>query len=60
MQVLDDMSTAPTRTPLISRVSERVSIVLQGGDEILSAQRRWQAREISNVGSLSSLVHIVD
>lgn len=50
MQGLDDMSGHGTvRTPLITRVSARVSIALQGGDEIMSAQRRWQAREISNV-----------
>lgn len=39
---------AMLRTPLLSRVSARV--FMGGRDEISTAQRRWQAREISNVG----------
>jgi len=39
---------AMLRTPLLSRVSARV--FTGGRDEISTAQRKWQAREISNVG----------
>lgn len=40
------------RTPLLSRVSARV--FTGGRDEISTAQRKWQAREISNVGPCSA------
>lgn len=40
------------RTPLLSRVSARVFTGAR--DEIATAQRRWQAREISNVVPLLS------
>ncbi|KAG8883750.1 hypothetical protein FRB97_005924 [Tulasnella sp. 331] len=50
MQGLNVMSPilSATRTPLISRVGESLSTALQGYDEMLAAQRRWQSREISN------------
>ena len=44
------------RTPLLSRVSARV--FTGGRDEISTAQRKWQAREISNVGYTQRLGHI--
>lgn len=50
-QGLGDLSpvVSTTRTPLLSRVGTRLSMALQGHDEIFTAQRRWQSREISNV-----------
>ncbi|KAG8889189.1 hypothetical protein FRB98_005531 [Tulasnella sp. 332] len=55
MQGLNVMSPilSATRTPLISRVGESLSTALQGYDEMLAAQRRWQSREISNFTYLS-------
>ncbi len=47
---------AMLRTPLLSRVSARV--FTGGRDEISTAQRKWQAREISNVGHAQRLGHI--
>jgi hypothetical protein len=47
---------AMLRTPLLSRVSARV--FTGGRDEISTAQRKWQAREISNVGRPQRLGHI--
>ena len=44
------------RTPLLTRVSARV--FTGGRDEISTAQRRWQAREISNVSCGLQLGHI--
>jgi len=44
------------RTPLLSRVSARV--FTGGRDEISTAQRKWQAREISNVGRVQWLSNI--
>ncbi|KAG8936117.1 hypothetical protein FRC02_004435 [Tulasnella sp. 418] len=41
------------RTPLFSRVARLTSPFFSGGDEISVAQRRWQARELSNYAYLS-------
>lgn len=48
---------AMLRTPLLSRVSARV--FTGGRDEISTAQRKWQAREISNVGRTLRLSRIL-
>ncbi|KAG8984948.1 hypothetical protein FRB94_005904 [Tulasnella sp. JGI-2019a] len=55
MQGLNVMSpiVSATRAPLISRVSESLSSAFQGHDEMASAQRKWQNREISNYTYLS-------
>ena len=45
--VNDGLTPAILRTPLLSKVS---AMLLSGfRDEISTAQRKWQAREISNV-----------
>ncbi|RXW16665.1 hypothetical protein EST38_g9189, partial [Candolleomyces aberdarensis] len=51
------LSTAAARTPLLSRMGSRV---LSGfrSDELSTATRRWQAREISNFTYLSILNQI--
>ena len=46
------VATTPSmvrRTPIIGRVSARV-FAGSRSDELATAQRKWQAREISNVG----------
>ncbi|KAG9093766.1 hypothetical protein FS749_013788 [Ceratobasidium sp. UAMH 11750] len=52
---LESVSPGGFRSPLISRVSARVAVALQGRDEVATATRRWQAREISNFAYLSIL-----
>ncbi|KAG8908740.1 hypothetical protein FRB99_002978 [Tulasnella sp. 403] len=55
MQPLNDLTPVQggsMRTPLLSRVGARLSVAFQNTDEILSAQRKWQAREISNFSYL--------
>ncbi|QRW11722.1 beige protein [Ceratobasidium sp. AG-Ba] len=52
---LDSVSPGGFRSPLITRVSARVAVALQGRDEVATATRRWQAREISNFAYLSIL-----
>lgn len=46
---LESISPGGFRSPLMSRVSARVTVAFQGKDEVSTATRRWQAREISNV-----------
>lgn len=57
------------KSPLVNRLSARVSATARASakvmgfklDEISTAQRRWQAREISNVGlMLSSAITKID
>lgn len=50
----DPHATGLLKTPLFGRVSARV---LSGfrADELMSAQRKWQTREISNVRTLFPL-----
>lgn len=48
-------SPAMLRSPLLSFVSAKVNQAFQGKDEISTAQRRWQAREISTVGLIPIL-----
>ncbi|KAG8739840.1 hypothetical protein FRC10_005070 [Ceratobasidium sp. 414] len=52
---LESVSPGGFRSPLINRVSARVAVALQGRDEVATAMRRWQAREISNFAYLSIL-----
>ncbi|KAF5339895.1 hypothetical protein D9611_009101 [Ephemerocybe angulata] len=51
------LSTAPLRTPLFGRMGSRVLSNFRA-DELSTATRRWQAREISNFTYLSILNQI--
>lgn len=48
--VNDSLTPSVLRTPLLSKVSARLFSGFR--DEVSTAQRRWQAREISNVSVL--------
>ncbi|KDN41354.1 hypothetical protein RSAG8_07469, partial [Rhizoctonia solani AG-8 WAC10335] len=52
---LESISPGGFRSPLINRMSARVTLALQSRDEVSTATRRWQAREISNFAYLSIL-----
>ncbi|KAF8696543.1 Beach protein, partial [Rhizoctonia solani] len=52
---LESLTPGGFRSPLINRMSARVSLAFQGRDEVSTATRRWQAREISNFAYLSIL-----
>ncbi|KAF8208087.1 hypothetical protein K438DRAFT_1667321 [Mycena galopus ATCC 62051] len=54
----DAISATPGRTTSRMRSAPRFGKVFQKSDELSSAQRRWQAREISNFTYLSILNHI--
>jgi hypothetical protein len=49
-KVSPDQSISPIlRTPLLGIVGTKLASVIAGKEEILVAQKRWQAREMSNV-----------
>ncbi|KAJ1300253.1 hypothetical protein OPQ81_005082 [Rhizoctonia solani] len=52
---LESITPGGFRSPLINRMSARVTLALQSRDEVSTATRRWQAREISNFAYLSIL-----
>ncbi|CAE6451233.1 unnamed protein product [Rhizoctonia solani] len=52
---LESISPGGFRSPLINRMSARVTHALQSRDEVSTATRRWQAREMSNFAYLSIL-----
>ncbi|KAJ7241683.1 beach-domain-containing protein [Mycena haematopus] len=54
----DAISSTPGRATSRMRTTPRFGKVFQKSDELSSAQRRWQAREISNFTYLSILNHI--
>ncbi|CAE6467269.1 unnamed protein product [Rhizoctonia solani] len=52
---LESLTPGGFRSPLINRMSARVTLAFQGRDEVSTATRRWQAREITNFAYLSIL-----